>query len=83
MPYDPTTRAILEAIEADVRVRVDRIVDRVEREVDRLHGGDELETAIHDALVDVTEVVAEGMVARLREIRRARAAGPGGQAARE
>lgn len=77
MVRDETARALIEAIDADIRLRVDRIVDRVEDQVDTLAGPRALEAAIHDALVEVTEVVAEGMVARLREVRLARS-GPAG-----
>jgi len=62
-----TRRAILEAIRADVRSRVDHIMDRFVHEayeaVPRNQGAGVLE----EALADVSDVLAEGIVAQRRE----------------
>ena len=62
-----TRHAILEAIRADVRLRVDHIMDRFVHEaydaVPRTEGADVLE----EALADVSDVLSEGIVAQRRE----------------
>ncbi len=67
-----TTGALLEAIRADVRTRVDSIVDRLEVQVEELDQPAHLEEALREALVEVTGVLAEGIVAHLREKRLSR-----------
>jgi hypothetical protein len=62
-----TRRAILEAIRADVRSRVEHIMDRFVRDayeaVPRNAGAGVLE----EALADVSGVLSEGIVAQRRE----------------
>jgi hypothetical protein len=65
-----TKSLLLEVIRADVRSRVDTIVDRLEAEVDCLERLDDVEHAMRGALIEVTEVLAEGIAAHLRETRR-------------
>lgn len=67
-----THNAIREAIRADVRERVDRIIDRLEREVAGLDEPDEMAAALRAALSEVCDAVAEGLVAQMRENQRAR-----------
>lgn len=62
---------LLEAVRADVRARVEAIVRQLETDVDRLDRRDEIETVLRAALDEVTDVLAEGLVAHLRETRRA------------
>ncbi len=62
---------LLEAVRADVRARVEAIVRQLEADVDRLDRRDEIETVLRAALDEVTDVLAEGLVAHLRETRRA------------
>ena len=65
-----TLRLIQDAIRADVHARVDTVMGRLEGEIERLHGSSELEDALQRALSDVADVMAEGIVAQLREARR-------------
>ena len=65
-----TLRLIQDAIRADVHARVDTVMGRLEGEIERLHGSSELEEALQRALADVADVMAEGIVAQLREARR-------------
>lgn len=62
---------LLEAVRADVRARVEAIVRQLEADVDRLDRRDEIETVLRATLDEVTDVLAEGLVAHLRETRRA------------
>lgn len=59
-----------DAIRADVHVRVDDALDRLETFVEYLEELDQIEAALESALAEVSEVVAEGLVAQLREVRR-------------
>lgn len=68
---DPSTvSALRDAIQADMRVRLDELADRLELEVESTERVKELETLLADALGEVTEVFASGFAARLRESRR-------------
>lgn len=67
-----TTRLIHAAIRADVHARVDDVMGRLERDIERLLDTDGLEPALEKALSDVSDVLAEGIVAQLREARRLR-----------
>lgn len=62
-----TRLAILEAIQADVRRRVDRIVDRLERDVTCDDEPRHTEEALRDALTELAETLAEGIHAQMRE----------------
>ena len=62
-----TKLAILEAIQADVRRRVDRIVDRLERDMASSDEPLSLDQAFRDALSDLSSVLAEGIHAQMRE----------------
>ncbi len=59
-----------DAIRADVHTRVDDALDRLEASVEHLEGITALESALEGALAEVADVVAEGLVAQLREVRR-------------
>lgn len=61
-----------DAIRADVHARVDTVMDRLENDIETMYGAPELEAALQRALTDVAEVMAEGIVAQLREVQRAR-----------
>lgn len=62
-----TQQALREAIRADVRRRVDHIVDRLERQVYDLEEPDDMAEALQEALAEVCDAVAEGLVAQMRE----------------
>lgn len=64
-------RLLQDAIRADVHARVDTVMGRLEHDITRFYGVPELEAALERALADVAEVMAEGIVAQLREARRA------------
>ena len=66
------TRLLHEAIRADVHTRVDAVLNQLDSRVDYLRETDDLELALEDALADVADAVAEGLVAQLRECRRLR-----------
>lgn len=67
-----TKLAILEAIQSDVRHRVDRIVDRLAQEVESNDDGSApMAAALRCALADLSEVLAEGIHAQIREGERA------------
>ena len=59
-----------DAIRADVHTRVDDAMDRLEASVEYLEGFAAIEAALEGALAEVADVVAEGLVAQLREVRR-------------
>lgn len=63
-------RLLQDAIRADVHARVDTVMGRLEDDIETLHGAPELEAALQRALVDVADVMAEGIVAQIREARR-------------
>jgi len=60
-------RALLEAIKADVRSRVDQIIERFVREIYETMPREGVDAALHAALADVSGVLAEGIVAQIRE----------------
>ena len=70
MALTETTHALLEAINADVRGRVDEILDRLEAIMPELLDKVEMESVIEYALSEVTDAVAEGAVALVREVHR-------------
>ncbi len=65
-----TMRLLRDAIRADVHARVDTVMGRLENDIESLHGVPELEAALERALADVADVMAEGIVAQLREVQR-------------
>jgi hypothetical protein len=70
---DALTREVIrEAIRADVRGRVDSIIDRLERQVSDLEEPEAMADALRAALAEVCDAVAEGLVAQMRENRRSR-----------
>lgn len=76
---DPETRrAILEAIRADVRSRVEHIMDRFVGEAYEAVPGNAGARVLEEALADVSGVLAEGIVAQRRETAGQRP-GPGTQ----
>jgi len=62
-----TRRAILEAIRADVRSRVDHIMDRFVHEAYEAVPRNEGAGVLEEALADVSDVLVEGIVAQRRE----------------
>ena len=70
MALTETTAALLEAINADVRKRVDEILDRLEVLMPELLDQMEMESVLEYALCEVTDAVAEGAVALVREVHR-------------
>lgn len=64
-------RLLQDAIRADVHARVDTVMSRLENDIETMYGAPELEAALQQALTDVAEVMAEGIVAQLREAQRA------------
>ena len=70
MPEDLTQQVIRDAIRADVRGRVDQIIDRLERQVAELEEPEAMADVLRSALAEVCDVVAEGLVAQMRENRR-------------
>ena len=59
-----------DAIRADVHTRVDDAMDRLEASVEFLDELAAIEAALEGALAEVADVVAEGLVAQLHEVRR-------------
>lgn len=67
---DPTTiDALRDAIQADMRSRLDELTIRLEREVEAAERLEELEQVLADAFSEVTHVFAAGFAARFRESR--------------
>jgi len=64
-----TRRALLEAIRADVRLRVDHILDRFIHRAYEARTGDEGAGVLEETLVDVSYVLGEGIAAQVRENR--------------
>ena len=62
-----TQRALLEAIRADVRSRVDCTVERFVVEAHETTPGSGVDTVLRDALAEVSTILAEGIVAQMRE----------------
>lgn len=70
-PQDGSTlRLFQDAIRADVHARVDLVMGRLEHDIAEIEAASELERALEQALADVADVMAEGIVAQLREVRR-------------
>jgi hypothetical protein len=68
---DPSTMSALrDAIQADMRGRLDELADRLEQDVENTERVEDLELLLADALGEVTVVFASGFAARLRESRR-------------
>lgn len=67
---DSTLRLFQDAIRADVHARVDLVMGRLEYDIESIHDARELEAALQRALADVSDAMAEGIVAQLREVRR-------------
>jgi hypothetical protein len=67
---DPSTMSALrDAIQADMRDRLDELADRLEHEVESTERVEDLEQLLADAFSEVTQVFASGFAARLRESR--------------
>lgn len=67
---DPSTMSALrDAIQADMRDRLDELADRLEHEVKSTERVEDLEQLLADAFSEVTQVFASGFAARLRESR--------------
>ncbi len=67
---DPSTMSALrDAIQADMRYRLDELADRLEQEVESTERLEDLEQLLADAFSEVTQVFASGFAARLRETR--------------
>lgn len=67
---DPSTMSALrDAIQADMRYRLDELADRLEHEVESTERVEDLEQLLADAFSEVTQVFASGFAARLRETR--------------
>ena len=65
-----TTRALTEAIGADVRNRVDAIADRFVRDAFEAVPTGEVPDVLHLALAQVSAALGEGLAAQLRELER-------------
>jgi hypothetical protein len=63
----PTSDLLRDAIRSDMEARVERIAARLETEAPDLQGTDELLGVLEGALRDVTDIVAESLLARIRE----------------
>lgn len=61
--------ALRDAIQADMRGRLDELADRLEDEVESTERLEDLEQLLAEAFNEVTQVFASGFVARLRESR--------------
>jgi hypothetical protein len=67
---DPSTMSALrDAIQADMRYRLDELADRLEHDVECTERLEDLEQLLADAFSEVTQVFASGFAARLRESR--------------
>jgi hypothetical protein len=67
---ESTLRLLQDAIRADVHARVDLVMGRLEDQITGIEAATELERALEQALADVADAMAEGIVAQLREARR-------------
>ena len=67
-----TQRALLEAIRADVRSRVDCTIERFVMEAHESAPGSGVDTVLRDALAEVSTILTEGIVAQMRESGRIR-----------
>ncbi|MGI9039237.1 MAG: hypothetical protein ACR2GQ_10270 [Gemmatimonadota bacterium] len=59
------------AIRADVHVRVDGVMGRLEQQVETIGDMKDLEVALEQALAEVADAMAEGIIAQMREAKRA------------
>ncbi len=67
---DPATvNALRDAIQADMRSRLNDLSDRLEHDVERTVRVEELEQLFEEAFTEVTMLFASGFAARLREAR--------------
>ena len=67
---DPATMSALrDAIQADMRYRLDELADRLEHDVESTERVEDLEQLLADAFSEVTQLFASGFAARLRESR--------------
>lgn len=67
---DPSTMSALrDAIQADMRDRLDDLADRLESDVARTDRVEDIELLLANAFNEVTEMFASGFAARLRESR--------------
>lgn len=71
LPDQNTTDLLQKAIRADVHVRVDGVMGRLEEQVETLGDMRELEVALEQALAEVADAMAEGILAQMREAKRA------------
>ena len=62
-----TQQAIREAIRSDMRSRIAIIIDRLEHQMHELDEPEHLAEALRLALVEVSDALAEGVVAQMRE----------------
>ncbi|MDP2470038.1 MAG: hypothetical protein Q8W46_04220 [Candidatus Palauibacterales bacterium] len=62
-----TRQAILEAIREDLRSRVDEIMERFVHDAYEANPGSGDDSSLRAALADVSEVLAEGIAAQIRE----------------
>jgi hypothetical protein len=68
VPESRVSTVLLEAVRADVRARVERIVDDLEVDLEAFPPS-AVDVSLHRALARMTEAVAEGIVAHVRERR--------------
>lgn len=72
LPPDQSTTDLLQnAIRADVHIRVDGVMGRLEQQVETLGDMKQLEEALEQALAEVADAMAEGIIAQMREAKRA------------
>jgi hypothetical protein len=67
MTYQATKLAILEAIQADLRVRLYQIVHRLEVDVHTVDEPSQMERALRTAVASLSDALAEGIHAQVRE----------------
>jgi len=67
--HDPRIARLLhDAIRADVHVRIDESLDRLDLSTEYLQDLEAIEEALESTLAEVADIVAEGLVAQLREV---------------
>jgi hypothetical protein len=66
-PAQQTTDLLQNAIRADVHIRVDGVMGRLEQQVETLGDMQDLEVALETALAEVADAMAEGILAQMRE----------------
>lgn len=67
LPDQQTTDLLQNAIRADVHIRVDGVMGRLEQQVETLGDLQDLEVALETALAEVADAMAEGILAQMRE----------------